>query len=79
MPYVKKWIYNTVSTIIEAALSLIARAKEAEKESECVFLLQAAKRLCPDVITIEIRADWINQWLETNKNRTGANYNEQAS
>jgi len=60
-----------MSTQQEAAVSLASRAMQTDKQSEALLLIAAAQRLDPSINTEELQKQWLNQWLEQNKNRNG--------
>ena len=60
-----------MSTEQEAAQSLIARAFSAGSQPEAWLLIDAARRADPAVNTDALKSQWLEQWLEANKNRNG--------
>jgi len=55
----------------EAAQSLVKRALDAERQSEAELLIDAAKTLDLSIKANELKSQWLEQWLEQNKNRKG--------
>ena len=55
----------------EAAVSLTRRAMQTNRQSEALLLIATAQRLDPSINAEELQKQWLDQWLEQNKNRNG--------
>lgn len=53
----------------EASQNLINAAMSAEKQSTAYLLIDAAKRIDSAIPAEQIKSQWLEQWLEANKNR----------
>lgn len=63
-----------MTTEQEAGLNLAEQALQAKKQSTAQLLALAAHNLNPEIDTESIMAQWLEKWLQENKNRKGANY-----
>lgn len=59
-----------MTTEQQAALNLINRAMDESKQSTAYLLIDSAYRLDESIDVNQVRADWLDKWLQENKDRT---------